>query len=118
MKLLGITNVQTGQATREMLKDKFNPELQKLCNPELPFTNGKFFADILTNATAQLIIANQVQNKTLSRSTTSTTTATTCASADFWSYNIRNFLYQLISSASTTNIRDSFDNETLKGQQS
>ena len=64
MKLLGIANVQTGQARREMLKEKFNPDFQKLCNPEHPFTNGKFFGDNLTNATAQLITAYRVQNKT------------------------------------------------------
>ena len=64
MKLLGIANVQTGQARREMLKEKFNLDFQKLCNPEHPFTNGKFFGDNLTNATAQLITANKVQNKT------------------------------------------------------
>ena len=64
MKLLGIANVQTGQARCEMLKEKFNPEFQKLCNPENPFTNGKFFGDNLSNTTAQLISANKVQNKT------------------------------------------------------
>ena len=63
MKLLGIANVQTGQARRELLKAKF----QKLCNPEHPFTNGKIFRDNLTNATAQLITANKVQSKTFNQ---------------------------------------------------
>ena len=43
MKLLGMANIQTGQAHRIQLMPKFKPEFKKICGRNHPFHNGKFF---------------------------------------------------------------------------
>ena len=63
MKILGMANVQTGQARRAMLAPKFRHEFRQLCNRENPFEDGLFFGS-LDSATQLISDANKVQNKT------------------------------------------------------
>ena len=64
MKILGIANVQTGQVRRLLLKDKFSPDCQKICNEEYPFHNAMFFGENLSATAATVSDANKVQAKT------------------------------------------------------
>ena len=62
LRLLGMANVQTGQARRALLTSKFKPDFQKLCDRDKPFTDGKFFGPNF-NATAALVRdTNQAHN--------------------------------------------------------
>ena len=65
MKILGIANVQTGQARCELLASKFKQEYQKLCKPENPFQGGKFFSPTFDTAAALVTNENRVQKTAL-----------------------------------------------------
>ena len=65
MKILGIANVQTGQARRELLASKFKKEYQKLCKPENPFQGRKFFGPTFDTAAALVTNENRVQKTAL-----------------------------------------------------
>ena len=54
LKILGIANIQTGQARHTLLLPKFKPDYQKLCDTSHPFVDGKFFGPSFS-ATAALI---------------------------------------------------------------
>ena len=71
MKVLGMANVQTGQARWLLLASKFKDEYKKLCNPENPFIEGKFFGPDLDTATALLASQNKVQKTALEQPTKS-----------------------------------------------
>ena len=64
MKLLGMANIQTGQAHRIQLMPKFKPEFKKLCDHNHPFHNVKFFRPSLNSAAALASDQNKVQNQT------------------------------------------------------
>ena len=64
MKILGIANVQTGQARRLLLKPKFSQDVQKICNEEYPFPDAMFFGENLSATAATASDANKVQTKT------------------------------------------------------
>ena len=65
MKILGMANVQTGQARCSMLAHKFKDEFKKLCDPANPFVEGKFFGPTLDTATALIANQNKVQKAAL-----------------------------------------------------
>ena len=65
MKILGMANIQTGQARRLILASKFKDEYKKLCDPDNPFVNGKFFGPDLDTATACLASQNKIQKTAL-----------------------------------------------------
>ena len=65
VKILGIANIQTGQARRELLASKFKPEYQKLCKPENPFQDGKFFGPTFDTVAALVTNENRVQKTVL-----------------------------------------------------
>ena len=64
MKLLGMANIQTGQAHRIQLMPKFKPEFKKLCDHNHPFHNGKFFGPSLNSPASLASDQNKVQNQT------------------------------------------------------
>ena len=64
-KILGIANVQTGQAHRLLLIHCFKPDYKKLCNPLMPFINGKFFEPDFNVTTSLIADAAKVQNTAL-----------------------------------------------------
>ena len=64
MKILGMANVQTGQARRSLLAPKFKQEFRRLCDKNNGFEEGMFFGPSLDSATALLSDENKVQNKT------------------------------------------------------
>ena len=64
-KILGIANVQTGQARRLLLSPRFKPDYKKLCNPSMPFIDGKFFRPDFNATTSLITDAAKVQNAAL-----------------------------------------------------
>ena len=64
-KVLGIANVQTGQARRLLLSSRFKPDYKKLCNPSMPFIDGKFFGPDFNATTSLITDAAKVQNTAL-----------------------------------------------------
>ena len=66
-----MANVQAGQARWLLLAPKFKDEYKKLCNPENPFIEGKFFGPDLDTSTALLASQNKVQKTALEQPTKS-----------------------------------------------
>ena len=62
MKMLGMANVQTGQARRLLLVDRFKPDFQKLCDKN-NFEGGNLFGLNLNAATSLISDANHIQYK-------------------------------------------------------
>ena len=69
MKILGMANVQTGQARCSLLTSKFKQEFKRLCNKSNSFEDGMFFGPSLDSSTALLSDENKVQNKTFENKT-------------------------------------------------
>ena len=69
MMILGMANVQTGQARRALLAPKFKQEFRRLCDKTNGFEKGMFFGLSLDSATALLSDENKVQNKTFEQKT-------------------------------------------------
>ena len=63
MKILGMANVQTGQARCSLLAPKFKQEFHRPCDKSNGFEDGMFFGPSLDSATALLSDENKVQNK-------------------------------------------------------
>ena len=61
-KILGMANVQTGQARRALLAYKFKPDFKRLCDRDQPFQDGKFFGPNFTNATSLITDSTKVAN--------------------------------------------------------
>ena len=69
MKILGMANVQTGQARRSMLASQFKQEFRWLCDRSNNFEEGMFFGPSLNSATALLTDANKIQTKAFEQKT-------------------------------------------------
>ena len=70
MKILGMANVQTGQACRSMLAPKFKLEFRRLCDKTNGFEDGMFFGPSLDSVIALLSDENKVQSKTFEQKQT------------------------------------------------
>ena len=70
MKILGMANVQTGQARRSLLAPKFKLEFRRLCDKSNGFEDRMFFGPSLNSITALLSDENKVQSKTFEQKQT------------------------------------------------
>ena len=61
--MLGMANVQTGQARRLLLVNRFKPDFQKLCDKNNSFEGGNLFGVNLNAATSLISDANRIQYK-------------------------------------------------------
>ena len=69
MKILGMANVQTGQARHSMLASKFKQEFRRLCDRSNNFEEGMFFGPSLDSATTLVTDANKIQTKAFEQKT-------------------------------------------------
>ena len=69
MKILGMANVQTGQARHSMLSSKFKQEFRHLCDRTNYFEEGMFFGPSLDSAMALVTDANKIQTTAFKQKT-------------------------------------------------